>query len=304
MEAGSLATSKSCADRIRLSLHQGDAGREGKQMHSAIDTEHVTLLRTTATARGGWSSHALSVLERGCEHYGGLATWNALRAIRLIPHRLSGFVPWLKGNGRSFPLPSVIEIHPQTREARFLNYPDEEQVGIFQNGKLRLERRETGELVAESLNHRQTFSGLARYRRWSAMDALYFFGYALTHYHSLPFSLYAARLVRATVAHLGSDRLDVLDVELPADLPTHGRRQSFYFNQSGQLVRHDYHSEIVGFWARGAHYWNRQQRVNGVPIAMERHVVGRLGKVPCPLVALHATFVGAEVELDRGNSLP
>lgn len=35
-----------------------------------------------------------------------------------------------------------------------------------------------------------------------------------------------------------------LDVELPANLYTHSRRQRFYFDPGGALVRHDYHAEI------------------------------------------------------------
>ena len=245
-----------------------------------------------------WSTHALGVLERACDHYGGLETWAALRLIRLFPNRLSGFVPWLKGNGQTFPVPSLFEIRPRQREARFLNYPNEQQLGVFQDGQVRLQRREGGEVIAESANHRQTFRGLARLRRWTPLDALYFFGYALTHYHSLPFSLFEARLIRASTVGTGSDREDVLDVELPPDLHTHNRRQRFYFDRKGRLVRHDYHSEIIGFWARGAHFWHRQQAFNGFPISLERKVLGRIGSTCYPLTALHATFLDAEVELD------
>jgi hypothetical protein len=85
---------------------------------------------------------------------------------------------------------------------------------------------------------------------------------------------------------------------LPADLPTHCRRRSFYFDRVGPLIRHDYHAEVVGFWAYGAHFWNRQTLFQGFRISMERHVVARLGTIPVPVTALHATFSDAEVELN------
>jgi hypothetical protein len=219
-----------------------------------------------------------------------------LRLIRLFPERLSGLVPWLKGNGRTFPIPAAFEIHPHQRSARFLNYPDDEHVGIFENGAVRLERMDGAGALTVSAHHRQSFHGWSKYRRWSALDALYFFGYALTHYHSLPFTLGEARLVHAAITGSRGQRESELTLELPADLPTHCRRQRFYFDQTGRLTRHDYHAEIVGFWARGAHFWNRQTRFAGFPIALERHVAARIGHIASPITALHATFVGAELE--------
>jgi len=253
---------------------------------------------TMALGARGWTPQSLAVLERACEHYGGFETWRALSRIRLVPDRLSGLVPWLKGNGRTFRLPSAFEIRPRSRWACFLNYPDKDHFGLFEDGTVRLERSD-GNVVVKVDNHRQSFRAWSKNRRWTPLDALYFFGYALTHYHSLPFSLFDARLLRAS--HIGSrnGRLAVLDVELPADLPTHSRRQRFYFDATGRIERHDYHAEIVGFWARGAHFWRRQRPCNGFPVSLERHVVARLGSSPCPLTALHATFIDAEVELVR-----
>ncbi len=254
---------------------------------------------TNGLGDSSWTAPALAVLERACDHSGGFETWRALRTIRLIPDRLSGLVPWLKGNGRTFPLPSAFEIRPHERAARFVGYPDPEQDGIFDNGVVRFERRDGRDgraIIAQAEHHRRSFRGLAAYRRWAPIDALYFFGYALTHYHSLPFSLYDARLIRISERGARSERLSVVDVELPSDVPTHCRRQRFYFDKLGVLVRHDYHAEIIGFWARGAHFWKRQVRFDGFPICLDRHVLARLGPSVCPLTALRATFVDAEVQ--------
>jgi hypothetical protein len=255
---------------------------------------------TKTPADSSWTAQALAVLERACEHYGGFETWNALGQIRLYPGRLSGLVPWLKGVGRTFPVPSAFEVRPRERWARFLNYPNSEQVGIFENGAVRLEHGDTGAIVVRSDDHRRSFRGLAKHRRWTPIDALYFFGYALTHYHSLPFSMFDARLIRASEVGTRSDRESVLEVELPSDLPTHSRRQSFYFDRAGRLTRHDYHAEILGVWARGAHFWKNQVRFAGFPISLERHVLARWG-LTWPLTALHATFVDAEVQLGRSS---
>lgn len=243
-----------------------------------------------------WTPAAVEVFERACEHYGGFDRWRALRRVRLVPERLSGLLPFVKGVGQTFGLPAAFEIEPHERRVRFIEYPDKDHAGVFDNGAVRLERTD-GSVVANSPEHRGSFRGLAKNRRWAPIDALYFFGYALTHYHALPFTLIEGRLV-AMRAGSGDGGLSVLDVELPADLPTHCRRQQFYFDACGRLVRHDYVAEVVGFWARGAHFWNRQKAVRGFPIALERHVTARLGTTALPVTALHATFIDAEVEFD------
>jgi len=252
---------------------------------------------TNALANSGWTAESLGVLERACEHYGGFETWNALHEVRLHLEQLCGFLPWMKGNARTFIAPSTAEIRPHQRWLRFLRYPDPEHVGIFADGKVRIERLDESAVISHADDHRQSFRGLAKNRRWSSLDALYFFGYALTHYHSLPFSLYDARLIRFREVGSGRNRLSALDVELPADLHTHSRRQRFYFDPSGRLERHDYHAEIASFFARGAHFWQRQTRFNGFPIALSRYVTLRLGSQSVPLTALHAVFRDAEVEL-------
>jgi hypothetical protein len=244
-----------------------------------------------------WTGFAADVLLRACEHYGGVSTWRSIHRIRLVPGELSGFLPWLKGVRNTFRLPSAFEISPQDRRAVFLDYPDSEHIGIFENGAVRIEPRAGARAVLPSADHRQSFRGLAKYRRWQPIDALYFFGYALTHYHALPFTLLQAQLVDLRRAGSRGEPWDVLEVELPADLPTHSRRQSFYFDSSGRLTRHDYHAEVAGWWARGAHFWNRQTVCGGFPISLERHVVLRFGAITVPpVVALHATFESAEVE--------
>jgi hypothetical protein len=245
-------------------------------------------------AHSSWTKQAEAIVLQACEHYGGMGAWRALRTVRLLGGKLSGLVPWLKGSGTSFVWPSAFEVTPHERSTRFVDYPIAGQVGIFSDGAVRIERLADASVVAQNEMPRKSVKAAWR---WGALEALYFFGYALAHYHSLPFTLLEGRLLGMRSTGRGRARLNVLKLELPRALHTHGPRQSFYFDVDGRLVRHDYHAEVAGFWAHGAHYWKRQVMCSGVPIALERHVLGRLGSVPFPLTALHATFEGAEVEL-------
>jgi hypothetical protein len=254
---------------------------------------------TTAIAQSSWTGPGNDILARACEHYGGVEAWNALRKITLLPGRLNGLLPWMKGVGKTFPLPTAFEIRPHLAWTRFVGYPDPEHAGIFENGAVRIERMADDLVVAKSENHRLSFRGTARARRWQPLDALYFFGYALAHYHSLPFTLSQGRLIGVRTSGRDGSQCDVLDVELPAELHTHSRRQQFYFDRQGLLVRHDYHAQIVGLLARAAHYWNQPARFNGFPISLDRHVFARTGSMALPVTALHATFADATVEFDR-----
>jgi hypothetical protein len=245
-----------------------------------------------------WTAEAADVLRRACDHAGGVGMWRALRCVRLSVDEVSGLLPWTKGRGRTFPVPGTIEVRPHECMTLFLDYPHYGRTGVFENGGVRIESIRGARVVEASPDHRKTFRGLAKYRRWTPADALYFFGYALAHYHALPFTLGAARLLRSTTTGRRDGALDVLEVEFPGEVPTHCRRQTFYVDASGRLTRHDYHVEILGWWARASHYWNRQSSINGLPIAMERHVVARLGSTALPVPILHATFSHAEVELD------
>jgi hypothetical protein len=208
--------------------------------------------------------------------YGGRERWERLR-LTLRPLSLGGLLPWMKGSGRTFRLPAHAEIVPARAEATFFDYGTAGGTGRFQNGRVALNDAPLAE-------HRQTFRGLRKWRRWSPLDALYFFGYAMTHYHAVPFTL-ADAAIRAW-----NPARRALTVRFAPAVHTHCPVQTFYFDETGLILRHDYVADIVGGWARGAHFWRDVQDVGGFPVALHRRVVARLGTIPTPLVALDARF--------------
>jgi hypothetical protein len=212
-------------------------------------------------------------------------------------------LPSLKGCGRTFPLPPRIVVRPREVEAEFVDYPSAGGRGLFTRGEVRLVDAH-GATTAHAVAHRDSFRGLGKYRRWSPLDALYFFGYALTHYHSLPFTLGEGECLGSRRARLGDEVLDGVAVKLPPSLHTHSERQVFYFDSTGVLRRHDYVAEIAGAWARGAHFWEDYTEVEGLLVAKRRHVVARLfGQPLSPFVALHAEFGAVAVHLGGSASL-
>jgi hypothetical protein len=250
-------------------------------------TESVSATAGPFPAGSAWAGEPRALLEAAIRRHGGWAAWTACRSISVRPTTLRGLLPAWKGVGKSFPLPGRVDVRPHDFAAVFVDYPSAGRRGTFTAGALTLVD-EGGAVAHSAADGRASFRGLAKYRSWSPADALYFFGYALTHYHGLPFTLVDGRpLGTCRVRHEGRTLAGV-EVELPLGLHTHCRRQTFYFEEDGLLRRHDYVAEIAGSWARGAHFWRDFVTVAGLEIARERHVVARVGRWATPIVALHA----------------
>jgi hypothetical protein len=236
-----------------------------------------------------WRGEARSLLERAIRRHGGWPSWRALTGLGLVPSALGGLVPALKGLGRTFPMPRRIEVWPREAVAVFHDYPADTERGVFTSGRVEL-LDGSGSVTAMNDDLGRSLRGWRKHRRWSPLDALYFFGYALTHYLGLPFSLVDAEPLRMRVGTVAGRRLDGVEVSLPAELHTHSPTQTFYFDHDGLLRRHDYVAEVVGTWARGAHFWDDFVVVSGIPVARRRRVLARIGRFAVPAVALRADF--------------
>ena len=162
-------------------------------------------------------SQARALVDAAIARHGGEA-WSRVQSIDLPVHSLAGWLPLLKGNGRTFGPPRRVEVDPLRARARFVDYPGAGEHGVFDGGRVAL-----GD--SKPVEHRATFSGLQKWRRWSALDALYFFGYALTHYHALPWSLRDAEVL-ALRRTKQSGAAQALTVRFPPTLHTHSQVQT------------------------------------------------------------------------------
>jgi hypothetical protein len=241
-----------------------DAARESVRSHRGVllmDREARTLIETAIGRHGG---------ER----------WSRIQAIELPVISLSGTLAWLKGNGSTFGAPGRVRIEPLRARVVLVDYPRPGEQGIYEAGRVALRN-------AQPVEHRASFSGVRKLRRWSPLDALYFFGYALTHYHSLPWSLREAEVLAVSRSgHSGAAH--ALTVRFPPSVHTHSAVQTIHFAADGLIVRHDYVAEVISTLARGAHLWGDYIEVKGVPIATHRRVLARIGRQVLPLVALDA----------------
>jgi hypothetical protein len=209
---------------------------------------------------------ARAFLDLACERHGGWPAYASASTLALQLIDLGGAVPRLKGLGRKFPSPGAVDVWPQGRRAVFHDWPRAPQVGVYDDGRVALTLDPGTRLDGSS--HRGTFVGIAKWRTWWPEDLLYFLGYALVHYLSLPFSLREQELVEARRSARGVE----LWFRFPAGADTHSRIQGFYFDPSGRLYRHDYRADIMGAVFNGAHLSEDYVEVDGLLLATRRSV--------------------------------
>lgn len=217
-----------------------------------------------------------ALLDRAAARHGGWELWRRLVAIDVRVAALGGAIPRLKGLQRAFSPPLHVTVEPHQRRLVVHGVPTPERQLVFDRGRVgKGPPDHRARLIARPL------------ARWSPEDAAYFFGYALTHYLALPFSLASADIVEH-VHRPGHPSTDRLTVRYGPGSHTHGRYERFYFDATGLLVRHDYHAEVLGPIAHGAHSSRDYVELDGLMIARRREVHLRLGGWATPLPVLHA----------------
>lgn len=174
---------------------------------------------------------------------------------------LGGWLPRLKGQGRTFTLPPHVTAYPKQGRAEWRERAGGDVVQLFD----------------ARAGYRRTFRGLRKLRRWSQTDVCYFIGYALASYAAVPFVLPSLKYVKAVRGRWRGEPLVGVRVEYPAGAEVHSRRQNYLFDREGLLRRNDYVADVVGAIWRGAHGWDDFVTVEGLPVPTRRTVVPRLG---------------------------
>ncbi len=155
-------------------------------------------------------------------------------------------------------------------------YPDDGRIGVFENGAARIETRD-GEVIASRTNPRAMFfgtAGLRRNIRWDPLDAVYFAGYAMWNYLTTPYLLTREGIETTEEGQWqqSGESWRRLTATFPPGIDTHSPRQTFYFDDRCLLRRHDYVPEVVGLWARAAHYCADPVHADGLLFPTRRWV--------------------------------
>lgn len=232
------------------------------------------------------------LLELAIEGHGGLDRWNAADEIAV---RVSsgGFAFASKFQGRAV-RDAEVRVATDGQRTVISPYPAAGKRGVFDRGKVRIET-DDGRIVAARDDPRPAFRDLRHLLWWDRLDILYFGGFALWTYLSLPFVLsrpgYATRELPPW--REGAEGWRRLAVAFPADVHTHCREQVLYFDALGRLRRHDYTAEPFGGWAKAAHYCMDHRELDGIVVPTRRRVFPRRrNNRPLP----HPVLVWIELE--------
>lgn len=215
-----------------------------------------------------------SLLNRVLDAHGGVQRWANATAIRA---RVStgGLLTRTRVPGNRF---SDYRITVDVQEPRTIidPFPHDGLRGVFDHGSVRIEDHR-GDIISSRSHPRPLFFGLPGLRRnirWDAMDSIYFGGYAMWCYLTTPYLL-TRRGVRVEEGDPWQEDGQLwsrLNVEFSPGIDTHSPHQTYYFDTHGRLRRHDYTAQVVGHWAKAAHYCADPVAAGGLTFATRRWV--------------------------------
>jgi len=222
------------------------------------------------------------------EAHGGVERWRSLKSLD-VELSAGGFLFTMKRVTRL----NHVRLLADVAEPRlvFRDFPDSGQEGEFRGDKEVVVTDSNGEIAARKENPRTGFGNLRHQFYWDKLDFLYFAGYATWNYLVTPF-LFLRDGFKFEEVEPGSETENYakkLVVIFPESLPTHCRKQTFYFDEKMLLRRLDYTAEVVGGWARAAHFCDDYRDFDGLKIPTRRRVLPKfIGNYPVPWPTLVA----------------
>jgi hypothetical protein len=214
------------------------------------------------------------LLGKAIEAHGGLNRWQSIKEI--VAHiRCGGAALPLRFKFGTF---KSYEAHISTTQPRIIFSPfaGKGKRGVFLGDTVRIET-DKGQVLAERTNAKAAFSSSRHKFYWDNLDALYFGGYAIWNYFTIPFLLLREgfEIQEIDSWEENNQTWRRLKVFFPPDIPTHSREQVFYFNSEGLLMRLDYTAEVFGEWAKAAHYCRGHKNFSGLIVPTSRKVLPR-----------------------------
>ncbi len=232
----------------------------------------------------------MKILDDIIEAHGGALYWNSIGSLH-AEISASGFLFTAKRQR----VLNHVRIQASVREPlfRFLDFPQPGQTAhLIGSSEVRITDI-SGTIVAQRLNPREAFKEIRRQFYWDVLDFIYFAGYATWNYLTAPFLFMREGFIIRELDPAPGDPLAVcrLLVTFPDDIPTHSKQQVFYFDKELLLRRLDYTAEVVGSWARAAHFCESYRTFGGIKVPTHRRVLPMLfGNRPLPgptLVSIH-----------------
>lgn len=159
-----------------------------------------------------------------------------------------------------------VQVSLDRQRVRIQDFPRPGAVATYDEGSVRIDGP-SGSAAACRRDGGPASSTL----HWDHLDLAYFVGYALWNYIAIPAMLW--QLPHRELSRNGGCRR--VEVHFPPEIITHCPVQTFYVDDDGRILRHDYVAEVFGGWARAAHFGHDHVHVGNQWIATRRRVVPR-----------------------------
>lgn len=204
---------------------------------------------------------------------GGLERWRRVRQISL-DFAVSGAGLQARGPvGETVSrLPMRATVNAAAQEVSFRPYLAPGRRGVYHPDRT-VVFAEDGTVFEELDGPREDLQRMPAGVRWSGSQLLYFLGYSLWMYHTLPFSFLAEGLSFDEVEPWveGGETWRGLRVVYPDSFPAHSTEQIHYFDEAGLMRRQDYTVDVRQDLSV-AHYLNEYREFDGFAFPTERRI--------------------------------
>jgi len=203
--------------------------------------------------------------------HGGESYWNSLDALE-AEVSVCGFLFTAKHR----PVLNHVRVRASAREPRFTfhDFPLKGQTGELIGDEEVLIQDAEGNVLSRRVHPRSAFFGLRRELWWDDLDFIYFGGYAMWNYLSIPFLFLQPGFRFEMPGPLPGRQKpwQRLRVSFPENIPTHCETQDFYFDEHLHLCRMDYTAAVIGRWASAAHLCGEYKMFGKIQAPTRRRV--------------------------------
>lgn len=213
------------------------------------------------------------LLDLAVKAHGGIERWNQLNKVS-ADIAVGGAMWHLKG------WPGVLadsHVTVKTRQpyTEYSPFVKSDQKSVFEPARTAIVTA-AGEVIDTRESPRQAFEGHKIPTPWDIQHVIYFSGYAIWTYLTTPF-LFTLPGFKSEEVEPWNENGELwrgLNVTFPLEYPSHSAEQTFYFDESGLLRRHDYSVEVMG-GTSSANYASEHKTFGGIVFPTKRRVYSK-----------------------------
>lgn len=210
------------------------------------------------------------LLELAVRAHGGLERWRQLHTLSAHVSLAGGVWP-LKGWPDVFANVRV-SLDPHRQHVEYSPFLQAGRHSVYEPSRTAFVT-DDGEIIEQRQSPRKSFEGHALTTPWDAQNLIYFTGYAMWTYLTTPFLLMHPGFVPEEIEPWdeAGETWRRLKVSFPFNIESHSTQQTFYFDTSGILKRHDYSVDVMG-GTSSANYATEPKVFGGILFPTKRRV--------------------------------